>query len=306
MNKTVLLILAGGFCTAFLAAVGVQMMFPSKPAPESEVVQAVEEVIQNRMTQLLVADHKIAKGDVLDAKDFRWIDWPVDAVFNGAVTRDAGIEDADTLALEGRLRRDVLEGEPLTQSLVLNEKKGNFVAAALDKGMRAVALTVNATSSVGGFVMPGDHVDVIMTYEVRLPSDEDFRQAAQNVIGRSAAETVLRNVRVLAIDQSVESKEDVKLPRTVTVAVDREGAETLALAASMGDLSLALRRFGEVDDVDDQANEPKVTTDRRISQVMQELFSEKNKAGMEPRIVRVYNGSQVDSMAVKPASYGGL
>ena len=102
------------------------------------------------------------------------------AVFAGTITREGSQTAAE--AGKGRLRRDIAAGEPIFKSAILDNTKSNFVAASLTSGMRAVAISVSAQTAVSGFVTPGDFVDVDMTYDVRLPSDENVQKAAQAAV----------------------------------------------------------------------------------------------------------------------------
>ena len=292
MNKSVLLVLIAGGMVALLTALLMQSLFGR--APEPALAQDTPPPIE--MVELLVAAGDLSKGSAIRSMDVEWVEWPKQAVFQGAITRATG--DADTAKPEGRLRRDVADGEPLTHSVFVSSTNHNFIAVSLPEGQRAMALNVNAGSSVGGFVMPGDYIDIIMTYEVRLPADEDIRHAAQSVIGRTAAETVLRNVQVMAVDQDIDTDEEPKLARTVTVAVDERGAEILALATAMGELSVALRGLGDGVQTAEQEDSNPVMTDRRLSGVMRELFDGQNNTGLKLRNVRIYHGSHSGAFTV--------
>ena len=170
----------------------------------------------------------------------------------------------------------------------------------LGDGMRAMAIKVKAESSVGGFITPGDRVDVIMTYEVRLPSDDRIQDASIAVVNRRAAQTILENIRVVAVDQEAKEVEETLVARTVTLEVNPTQGEQLALADSMGSLSLSLRKLGDetVRGADDLI--PEATTDTRISNVLQELLGNEKSGGSNNRLVRIYNGSEATDVVVKP------
>lgn len=292
MNKSVILVVAAGGIVALLVALMSQAMFDRGP----EEVATVQQQPQIEMVELLVASGNLAKGTTLDSSDTIWVEWPKEAIFEGAITRQQDDESASKP--EGRLRRDVADGEPVTQTVMLSSTNHNFIAVSLPKGKRAMALNVNPASSAGGFVMPGDFVDIIMTYEVRLPASEEIRDAAQTVIGRNAAETILKNIQIMAVDQAIDTDEEAKLARTVTVAVDGREAETLALAVAMGELSIVLRGLGDGDDTVNPQDKKPVMTDRRLSGVMQELLSDQNNTGLGLRNVRIYHGTQLGAVSV--------
>ena len=291
MNRQTLIILGGGFGAALFVALLMQMMLGGNSKPKI--------LNEEPKTQVLVAAKKLSIGDVLDGDDMKWQEWPETSVFTGAITKDQLDNPDAEQPLEGRLRRNVAEGEPLIKTALVQEKKGNFVAATLGEGMRAMAIKVKAESSVGGFITPGDHVDIIMTYDVKLPSDERVQDASVTVVNRKAAQTVLENIRVVAVDQEAKEIEETSVARTVTVEVSPKQGETLALAEAMGSLSLSLRKLGDVSTRLNQDKKPEATTDVRISNVVQELLGSDGSNGSN-RMVRIYNGAEASDVVVNP------
>lgn len=293
MNKQIFILIAGGLCAALIVALIVQMLIGEEPSP-TVAQQAVPTI------EILVAAKPLSIGDTLDESATRWQTWPENAVFPGAVIR-SNLDDPDAaVPLEGQVKRPVAEGEPLTSSALVDADKGNFIAATLHEGMRAMAVTVDAETSVGGFVTPGDYVDVILTHSVRLPSDDNIQDASKTVISQMTAQTILEHIRVLAVDQQAKEPEEIKLFKTVTLEVSPKQAEKLALAGAMGDLSLSLRRLGDTAVYNSGETLPEATTDIRMSKVMQELLGDENTSGVTSRIVRIYNGAEVEDMAVRP------
>ncbi len=291
MNRQTLIILGGGFCAALMVAILMQSMLGGSSKPQI--------LNEEPKTAVLVAARNLKIGDNLVGNDMQWQEWPESSVFSGAITKDT-LENPDSeTPLTGRLRRNVAEGEPLMQSVLVREEKGNFVAATLGAGMRAMAIRVKAESSAGGFITPGDFVDVIMTYDIRLPSDDRVRDAAISVISKKAAQTVLENVRVVAVDQEAKEIEETAIARTVTLEISPRDGEKLALADAMGSLSLSLRKLG--DDTITQNGDvlPEATTDVRMSNVTQELLGNDPASGSS-RMIRIYNGGQASDVLVKP------
>lgn len=280
MNKNVLIVLAGGFLIALLVAIIVQASFGSK---------------REGMLEVLVASKAVTTGSLVTDANFKWQQWPKDSVFEGAVVREGNQKISDVT--KGRLRRDMSPNEPLNLSFVSAAGKGNVLAASMEPGMRAVAIKVSAQSMVGGFISPGDRVDVIVTYQVKLKGGMDSEEAESRV-NRHASETVLENVRILAIDQMAKKDDDkAKVGRTVTLEVNVKGAEKLSLASEMGDLSLALRALGDNTTVDRSKQES--TTDVEISSVLQDLNEIKKNSSPNAGIMRIYSGETVENITVR-------
>jgi len=153
-----------------------------------------------------------------------------------------GSPDADMTKLLGTVvRNPVTAGQPLTHGALVGPKDRGFLAAALGPGMRAVTVPVSATSGVAGFVFPGDRVDMVLTQDVVGGGDGPPLKVS---------ETIVRNLRVLATDQRIDSKDEegntqVKTFATVTFEATPRIAEKIAVAQSMGTLSLALRSIAD-------------------------------------------------------------
>lgn len=295
MNRNILIVLVGGALVAVLVAVLVQMSLSSGSA-KSVASADVPKV------QVVVAAKKISVGVTVTDSNMRWQEWPEDSVFSGAIVREGKKKPSEIL--EGRLLRNVAEGEPITKSSLISELKGNFLAASLAEGMRAVAVNVKADAVAGGFISPGDYVDVILTYKasIRVDSDDpDLRRLVEKNLGKMATETVLENVRVVAVDQAVVRSDDekAKVGKTVTLEVDRKGGEIVALAKEMGKISLALRKLG---DKTVAAKRPPATTDARITNIQDEVFDEveafKKSTGRDAGIVRIYSGASSRKVSV--------
>lgn len=284
MNKNILVVLGGAVLAAVLVAMLVQVTLGGK---KSAVTSGVE---------VLVAAKELRKGAELKSGDLAWKKWPDDAVFKGALVRKND-KKADEV-LKGRLDRSFSEGEAVVSSAVFSGE-GNEVVARLDPGERAVSIKVNAASMVAGFIAPGSYVDVILTYKKRVVISDDSPAVGELVsrnIDKMAAETILENVRVLAIDQKAErgGEDKVKVGKTVTLAVPIREAEKLALAAEMGDITLAMRGVG-----DEVANEAApAVTDARISTIDDEIYAEyelmKAKSDMSSADIKIYNGPVVE------------
>ena len=295
MNKNLVIVLAGGFLIAILVAMIVQASLSGKDKRAPVKAEA--------RVQIAVAAKELAAGTELDAEAMKWQDWPKAGVFPGAIVRkgDQDVEDA----IKGRVRQAVKAGDPIMDSAVIKAGAGNIMAANLGEGMRAVAINVSAVSTAGGFIQAGDYVDLILTYKKTITYDGPENKQIDDMLtlnfDRTASETILQNVKVLAIDQAPRRDDEkaAKVGKTVTLEVDLRSAEILAVAKGMGDLSLALRKLG---DDREYARDYAIVTDERITNISDELYNEmvriQNSSGQEADIVRIYNGSSVTQTAV--------
>jgi len=243
MNRNLVIVMAGGFLIAVLVALMVQILLSGDQSEQPVVVKEEPKV------QIIVAAKKLPVGVKLGEKDVKWQAWPEGAVFDGALVRKENDKIPKEL-LQGTLKREIADGQPVTLADVVNKDEKSVMSALLSEGMRAVSIDVDAASMVAGFIGPGDHVDVILTYKMSIDYEgedsPDIENTINQTISRSASETVLQNIKVLAVDQApAREKDGAKLGRTVTLEVDMRGAEVLALGSEMGEMRLALRRMGD-------------------------------------------------------------
>ena len=178
---------------------------------------------------VLVAREALPMGHLLKPEDLVWQRWP-----EGDINPSYVLQGTRTQAdfASAVLRQPLGKGEPITGDRVVAPGDRGFLAAVLRPGMRAVSVGVDATSGISGFVFPGDQVDILLTHI--LQSD--------GPVQRKATETILRDVRIIAIDQKVSSKQDEPtVVHDVTVEVTPKQSELIAVATSMGKLSLSLR-----------------------------------------------------------------
>ena len=199
-------------------------------APETEVVEVSKTI---DVMQVLVAAKDMKPGSVISPKDLEWQDWPQSSIPN-LVRKDEKPDAMD--AMKGAVvRSELVKGEPIRMSKVVNVGSGGYLSAVLPPGKRAISTAVSPETGAGGFILPNDRVDVILT---RRESDP-YQDGKETIV----SDTVLTNARVLAIDQTVEEKngETVVVGSVATLELDPEQAETLALAQRMGELSLTLR-----------------------------------------------------------------
>lgn len=231
MKRARVVILAIAVVSAGAAAMLAKRL--SAPGP----VQVVERASVDT-TEVLVAGKEIRLGDSVNAGDFKWQEWPKNAATSGYITRRA--EPNATTRLAGSIARaPFLPGEPIKEQKLIRASDGGVMAAILPAGMRAISTPIREETSAGGFILPNDRVDVIVTRRVRTARREEH-----------VSETVLSNVRVLAIGQLIEQKGDAKVAtgKTATLELTPRQSELLALAQSMGEISLALRSLTDAGD----------------------------------------------------------
>lgn len=229
---------------ALVAAAGAGYLAFNLAKPEPVVIeQKVEQAPQIELEKVLVASNDLAVGSKLSG-NFRWQDWPRDAVTDGLITRSAEPEAGDELE-QWVVRNIIYQGEPIRKSKLLGPGE-RFMSSMLPSGKRAVAVQISKATSAGGFILPNDFVDLIMTR--RSNQTEKTASASDGFV----TETILGNIRVLAIDQTiVEDEEGNKtiLGETATLELTPQQAEIVTVAQQMADrLSLSLRSIADITD----------------------------------------------------------
>ncbi|MGH6917216.1 MAG: Flp pilus assembly protein CpaB [Geminicoccaceae bacterium] len=196
-------------------------------------IAAVAAPASEEIYEVLVADAYLPAGTFVKPHHLRWQRWPTDDVPDTYVLKGARAQDVMVGAV---VRRGIAEGFPITDGSVVKPGDRGFLAAVLAPGMRAVSLPINATSSNSGLIFPGDRVDLILTQTL---------QAADGATMRRASETVLHNIRIIAMgsETSDEGGEDknYEKAKTATFEVEPRVAEKVALLSELGKLSLSLR-----------------------------------------------------------------
>ena len=222
-------ILLGLGVLAMIAGVALGVMWLREPSPQQAAEQ--EEPPAPRPS-ILVANRSITTGTLLTASDMRWKDLaanqapPANAMVRGQISETDFVGSVS--------RRGFSVGEPFAESDLVRPNQGGFLAAVLAPAMRAVSVTVGAAESVAGLVAPGDRVDVILT--------QTFNDTIVSPTHKSVGETVLHDVRVIAVDQKLDGKgNEAVVARTATLEVTPKQSEIIAVATEMGKLSLSLR-----------------------------------------------------------------
>src|SRR5579885_2821724 len=192
-----------------------------KPAP---VVQQVAPKVDT--VDVLVAKSDIGTGQVVSPAELQWQPWPAGAASGNFIRRSDRPDAIEKLS--GEIARvPFVTGEPIREAKLINAKGSGFMAAILPSGMRAVSTSISPETGAGGFILPNDRVDVILSK----------RDKGSEVV---QSRIVLSNLRVLAIDQAPKEKDGASalIGRTATLEATPEQAETLARAHMSGTLSL--------------------------------------------------------------------
>lgn len=249
-------ILASAALAAIVLAFLVRgMLAPAKPPP-TPVAQAV---VERPMARVLVAKRDLPIGTRLAEADMAWQEWPADALNPAYVTdgaapaapatgADKAVKTAsraasDMLGAQGPMqafagaivKEPLLTGEPLVARKVVRAGKSGYMAVIVEPGMRAMAIPINAETAAGGFILPGDRVDVIQS-----------RDAGEG--GGRITETLMRNARVLAIDQQTAPGKDANamVGAVATIEVPAADAEVIARGRAQGEMQLALRSYADI------------------------------------------------------------
>lgn len=218
-----------------------------RPAP-------VAETKQTNMVEVLVAAKDIELGGSVKAEDLRWQAWPADAA-NSAFVQRASAPEAIQSTSGSIARSPFVAGEPIRPDKLIKANGSGYMAAILPSGMRAISIEISPETGAGGFILPNDRVDVLLTRKVsgRNGRDESF------------TETLGENVRVLAIDQTVADQggSKVVVGKTATLELSPGQAERISLSRQQGVIALALRSLVDSNPtgVDPSADEPRKKTD---------------------------------------------
>lgn len=235
MDIKKLALLLGALLVAGVTAFMARGLFQGSEAPQASAQIAP----QQQGVEVLVATRTLPVGTIIDPAAFRYQPWPKDMIDAGYVQK-GGADSPQSLA-GTVVRYAIPAGQPATRSALVKPGERGFLAAALGPGMRAVTVPISATSGVAGFVFPGDRIDLVLTQDVSGGEGQSLK----------ASETIIRNLRVLAVDQTMDNtpKEgeqvSVKPASTATLEVTPKMAEKIAVAQNIGSLTLSLRSLAD-------------------------------------------------------------
>ncbi|MCF2525262.1 Flp pilus assembly protein CpaB [Bradyrhizobium sp. G127] len=235
MNTARIVVLAVAICAGGAAA---YLASGSDPVPVAEAPRL-------ETTDVLVARTDIPMGQTVSPGDIQWQSWPSSTASSSFIRRTDRAE-AMSQIVGSIARSPFLAGEPIRETKLVKGAGSGFMAAILPTGMRAISTEISPETGAGGFILPNDKVDVILTKREKVP---DQSAGTADVIN---SEIILSNIRVLAIDQTVGEKDGQKVVvgKTATLELKPEQAESLARARQSGTLSLALRSLVDANQPD--------------------------------------------------------
>jgi len=290
--RTVILIVAALMITAGTTFVARSWMASQRALPVASVLAPQPP----QGIKVLVAKTQLPTGAFIQPDQLHWQIWPDENIPDNYLTE----EEITLDKVEGAVvRRGFTAGEPITLTRVIQRHERGFLAAVLRPGYRAIAIRVNATSGVSGLVFPGDRIDIIVTHQI---TDRTGAEA----IERRASETILENVRVLAIDQLVdENAAQPSYADNFTLEVTPKQAEMLAVVRELGALSISLRSLAKDDEelerlvnggeTDLENNDPErgdtYTWDSEVSRLVGLRSGQK---GGNKKVVNITRGNQVE------------
>ncbi|MGZ8363507.1 MAG: Flp pilus assembly protein CpaB [Caulobacteraceae bacterium] len=264
---------------ALVAAIGLALMVRGPATPKrAPAVAAAPAVAEKPMARVLVAKRDLGIGNRIEKGDVDWQDWPLEALNPAFITdgaapppksapvnlvapkdaKPAKTDPAQTAAkalapiinqLSGAgaleqvtgaiVREPILAGEPVVERKIVRNGQGGYMAVVLQPGMRAMSVPVTVETGAGGFILPGDRVDLVQARRVDKAGGGGQETTSQ---------VLMRNLKVLAIDQKTSPEKDQQslVGTTATLEVAAADVDVVAKAKSMGDLMLALRSYADV------------------------------------------------------------
>ncbi|TAN79132.1 MAG: Flp pilus assembly protein CpaB [Magnetospirillum sp.] len=234
------------------------------------------------VSEVLVTAREVMAGSVISSDDLRYESWPNSVVTPRLVIRRPG-EDPRAQLIGQVTRRTLTEGEPFTAAATFRQDSAGILAGILAPGMRAISIAITDPSAVSGFVTPGDRVDIVLATDMqRAVESADRQNSVGGPILRYAAETILSDVRVLAIDQKITRGRDGAAiqGKTATVEVTAKQGEILTTAGMIGTLQLVLRGLpdgGAAAPPPEEGGQPGYTADTETSKALQALVEGRAK-----------------------------
>jgi pilus assembly protein CpaB len=232
MNRARIVVLAVAICAGGVAAYLASGSDNSAPPPAP--------VAQLPTVDVLVAKNDIGLGQTVKPEDVQWQTWPASTASPSFIRRNERPEGA-TQVTGSIARAPFIQGEPIRDQKLVKPEGSGFMAAILPSGMRAVSTEISPETGAGGFILPNDRVDVLLTRRLKNP---DQSAGAPDIV---KSEIILVNVRVLAIDQAPKEKDgqNAVVGKTVTLELNPAQTQALSSARQAGTLSLALRSIAD-------------------------------------------------------------
>lgn len=269
---------------------------------------------------VLVANQELSSGQFIKAKDLRWQPWPKKGLAESyfvkggkrpkptkasATQKNVAEKQTGQRSGPGRgviddfvgavVRSKIMPGEPITDGRVVRPGERGFLSAVLKPDMRAISVPINAITGISGFVFPGDKVDLLLTHTIK--------QGGQKKSVRRATETVLTDIRVLAVDQRTDDIDGKPVvSKTATLEVTPKQAEMISVVSEMGRLSLSLRSLAENDETSNLVRNRRTHTwDTEVSYLIPRKAAKKNKQ----HVVKVIRGGSASAKKFSKNGTGG-
>jgi pilus assembly protein CpaB len=210
-----------------------------KGGGEAEVAE--EKAAPTEIVEVLTATEALPAGTLLKPNHVQWTPWPKENLGPAFISKTADTApqqatESEASVVGGVVRYGLAKGQPVVAGVIVKPGERGFLAAILDPNKRAMSISVTAASGGAGLILPGDRVDVLLTQTIMLKNE------VGEELERKASETLISDVRLIALDQKVASDPaSPEVGRTATLEVTPRQAEMLALAEEMGKLSLSLR-----------------------------------------------------------------
>jgi pilus assembly protein CpaB len=254
---------------AAVAAIGLFVVVQKMATHKSAAAAAAATPVYRPAVQVLTAKRDLPIGTRIAMTDLDWQAFPAESINPAFITggptpqtpgqglRDKAVKTAAMVmgdsgpvqaVLGAIVREPLLAGEPVIERKIVKGGTGGYMSVVLQPGMRAVAVPVNVESGAGGFILPGDRVDVVMSRKLEGAAAQAGPVNIASATSTVAAETVLQNIRVLAIDQKVGPEKEAKtiVGASATLEVPAEDVELLVKARAAGELALALRSYADL------------------------------------------------------------
>ncbi|MGH1421368.1 MAG: Flp pilus assembly protein CpaB [Hyphomonas sp.] len=243
MSPMRIIVLIGSLIAAAAAAFLVQRIATpttvTATVTEQQTITQVAEVEVSEV-QVLVSRRDMKPGDLIREEDLEWAPWPEESLVEGFVTEEL-TPDAIEVTAGGIARTPIYIREPINTRKIVSKGEQGLMAALITQGMRAISVEISTESASGGFILPNDRVDLILTHDVEVTSEGKTTE-------RPVSVSILTNARVLAIDQVYRTGEDggaSYVGNVATLEVTPKEAEMISLSQSLGSLSLSLRPYSE-------------------------------------------------------------
>ncbi len=296
-----LIIVIVALVVALLIAYAASDVFKTEDTGQDRPTQRAAAPAKVAEVEIYVASQDVGIGEVVEDSDFEVKKWPKSLLPPAPIYASEGKK-----ALTGQVASGpIVKGEPLLKSKFRNPNDPSFLSGQLSEGMRAISISVNLTSSVAGFVAPGDLVDIIYTFDIAKDAIETGDVVAvegSDVDRVSLSETLLTATKILAVDSRVSAqtsneessgrgKKRAVIPASVTVEVNQKDAQKLRLAEKTGALSLVLRSLEDKDNF----NMPRPIAEQDLTRVMPPAYFPllfDDSTGYDSRLVNIYAGSK--------------